>query len=126
MAGIGIQHPLRIIMSVVLHDTGDDCPPTSNSVFPNYMYVDQANVWRLKCDKYTIVNEIPDFNTYHYAVKKSITLSGTTTIPANSDISLRATDSIDLKPGFEVQTGRELFLDVNPIPDACTVLTPYE
>jgi hypothetical protein len=48
------------------------------------------------------------------AVQKSITLSGATTIPAGSNISLRATDFIELKAGFEVPTGRELYLDVTP------------
>lgn len=41
-------------------------------------------------------------------------MSNATNIPANSNISLRATDFIELKAGFEVQTGRELYLDVAP------------
>jgi len=114
MGGKGIQNPMRIIINTALHSPDDDCPITSNSVFPNYMYVDQANVYQLKCDKNTVVNEISDFNTYCYAVKKSISLGGATTIPAGSNISLRATDFIELKPGFEVPLGAELYLDINP------------
>lgn len=45
---------------------------------------------------------------------KSISLSNATTLPANSNIFLRATDLIELKPGFEVLTGRELYLGVAP------------
>jgi hypothetical protein len=90
------------------------------------MRVDWVRVHQLKCDKYTVINEIPNFNTYNHAVKKSITLSGATTIPANSNISLRATDFIELKAGFEVPTGRELYLDGCPIPGECAVLAPQE
>ncbi|MCL2290269.1 MAG: glycoside hydrolase family 16 protein [Bacteroidetes bacterium] len=118
MEGIGIQNPMYIIINIALApDSQVDNPITSNTKFPNYMYIDQANVYRLKCDKYTVVNEIPNFNTYYYAVKKSITMSNATTIPVGSNISLRATDFIELKPGFEVQTGRELYLDATPCND---------
>jgi hypothetical protein len=58
MQGIGIQHAMRIIINTALHSPDDDCPVTNSSIFPNYMYVDQANVYQLRCDKNTIVNEI--------------------------------------------------------------------
>ena len=65
------------------------------------------------------MNEIPNFGTYHYAVKKSISLTNATTIPAGSNITLRANDFIELKPGFEVGIGRSLYLDVSPCDFDC-------
>ena len=103
--------PVRLIlnMGVDRKNLLSTFPP-----FQEYMFVDYVKVYCLKCDKNTVVNEISNFNTYHYTVKKSITLSNATTIPAGSNISLRANDFIELKPGFEVQTGKELYLDVSP------------
>jgi beta-glucanase (GH16 family) len=104
--------PVRLIFSLTVQ-VGYE-PPKSPS-FQEYMLVDYVKVYSLKCDKNkTSVNEIANFNTYVYDVKKSITMSNATTIPANSKITLRATDFIELKLGFEVQTGRELYLDVTP------------
>jgi hypothetical protein len=78
------------------------------------MYVNYVKVYDLKCDKNTVVNEIYNFNTYNYAVKKSITMSGATTIPTNSNISLRANDFIKLEAGFYAPAGTTLYLDVSP------------
>ena len=115
MEGFGIQHYLQIIIGVGLRPASSDNPISPNSIFPDYMYVDQASVYCLNCaDKNVVVNEISNFNTFNYAVKKSISMSSATTIPAGSDIYLRATDFIELKAGFEVPVGRELYLDVNP------------
>ena len=108
-----IVDPIRIILNFAIQSEKKYLPPTS----PNYsaqMLVDYVKVYCLKCDKNAVVTKITDFNNYNYAVKKSISLDNQTTIPANSNITLRATDFIELKPGFEVQTGRELYLDVTP------------
>jgi len=120
----GVQHPMEnMILGVGLRDTEEPnkCAIPDNATFPKDMLVDQVNVYRLKCNKNTVVNEISNFNTFNYAVKKSITMSNATAIPSGSNISLRATDFIELKAGFEVQTGRELYLDVTPCddPDCC-------
>ena len=109
----GIVNPVRIILNLALQSYSGFLPPTSPA-FQEYMYVDYVKVYQLKCDKTTVVNEISNFNTYNYAVKKSITMSNATTIPSGSNITLRATDFIELKSGFEVQTGRELYLDITP------------
>jgi len=115
MIGIGIQHPMTVVINTALISENDTkCPVSNNSIFPNYMYLDQANVYRLKCDTRTVVTQIPDFNTFNYAVKKYISLSSTTVIPPNSNISLRAAEYIELTNGFEVPLGAELYLDVNP------------
>jgi len=53
-------------------------------------------------------------------------MSNATAIPANNNITLRAADFIELKPGFEVQTGRELYLDVTPCEAANNVIYSRE
>ena len=108
-----IIDPVRIILNLAIQKESAYLPPTS-PYFEEYMYVDYVKVYNLKCDKNTVVTQIPNFNTYNYAVKKSISLSNTTTIPAGSNITLRATDFIELKAGFEVPTGRTLYLYVTP------------
>jgi beta-glucanase (GH16 family) len=113
MGGIGIQNPMRIIMNVALFPNGRGCNVSNNTIFPNYMKVDQANVYSLICDD-NDVNEILDFENFNYAVKKSITLSGTSSIPQGKRIALRATDFIELNADFEIPVGSELFLDVHP------------
>jgi len=108
-----IVDPIRIILNLAIQEEKKYLPPTEYSWLAT-MEVDYVKVYQLKCDKNTVVNEISNFNTFNYAVKKSITLSGATTIPSGSNITLRATDFIELKAGFEVPTGRELYLDVTP------------
>ena len=97
-----------------------------NALFPYTYEIDYVKVYNLKCNKNTVVNEISNFNTYNYAVKKSISMSNATTIPPNSNISLRATDFIELKAGFEVPLGSELYLDItscemSPLPPVIIV-----
>ncbi|MDR2836814.1 MAG: glycoside hydrolase family 16 protein [Bacteroidales bacterium] len=109
---VGIQHPMYLVTNLALEklescgNTGRKV--TANTPFPAIMYVDKISHYNLKTDCNTIVNEIPNFNTYYYAVKKSITLSGTTNIPPNSNITLRATDYFELKTGFVVPLGTEV------------------
>ena len=112
--GNTIINPVRIIFNTGIHHEHFPVSP-----FSEKMLVDYVKVYSLKCDKNKVVNEISNFNAYNYAVKKSITMSNATNIPANSNITLRATDFIELKPGFEVQTGRELYLDVTPCISDC-------
>ena len=109
--GNSIVDPVKIILSA--HANPDYLPPNPPP-FEEYMYVDYVKVYQLKCSNTVVINEIPNFDRYCYTVKKSISLSGATTIPQGSNISLRATDFIELKSGFEVPLGAELYLDINP------------
>jgi beta-glucanase (GH16 family) len=106
-----IVDPDRIILNLAVKGDESISP---NSAFQEYMYVDYVKVHTLKCDKNTIVNDIPSFTHYNYAVKKYITLSSLTTIPPNRNICLRANDFIELRPGFYVPEGTVLYLDVSP------------
>ena len=103
--GYGIQHPLNIIINLALTPG-----TTMNSTYN--MYVDQVNAYQLDCsDKNVVQNEIADFSTYNYKVKKSITLSGATTVPSNGNIVLYATDYVRLNAGFSVPLGTEFTID---------------
>lgn len=111
-----VVDPVRLILNLAILNGVNDGQyhPQTSPYFQEYMYVDYVKVYSLKCDKTTEITKITNFTNYNYAVKKSITLDNQTTIPANSNITLRATDFIALLPGFEVDTGRELYLDVTP------------
>ena len=116
-----IVDPIRIILNLaVLKNSWPDSqyqPPTTGS-WSDKMEVDWVKVYSLKCDDKNIpltINSLADLANYNNKVKKSITINSIT-IPSGNDITLRANDFIELKPGFEVQTGRELYLDVSPCP----------
>ena len=125
IAGLGIHHPLKIILNVALIPEGwgsnHPCLAGESTVCPQSMLIDQFNAYKLKCDVNTIVNEIYDFNSFYFGVKKSITMSGNTTIPSYSNISLRAKEFIQLNAGFEVPLGSELYLGTCP----CNYLNEY-
>lgn len=116
--GVGIHHPMNLILNVSLCPNVANSWPwgsriTSNSVFPNYMYVDKLRGYHLKCNHKNIsVTEIPDFNTYQPTAKKSITLSGATSLPNNANIELYATDFIELRNGFYVPQGTTFKADI--------------
>lgn len=84
--------------------------PDSSTPFPSYMYIDQIKVYQLNMDCNTVVNDISNFTTFNYAVKKSISLGNGTTVPTSSTITLRATDYIVLNSNFEVPSGTEFIL----------------
>jgi beta-glucanase (GH16 family) len=113
----GVQHPMYIHLGIALSETQNlpwTCAIPTNTQFPKDMLIDQVNAYRLKCDKNTVVNEIINYNTFSYAVKKSISLSSLSSLSSGKNVTLRATDFIELKSGFEVPLGAELYLDINP------------
>jgi len=112
--GLNICHPMKIILSVGLDQYIDENSVLFHTFIPNSMFVDELNVYRLKCDCSKIVNEIYNFSTFQYGVKKYIKLSGVTQLPQNGNISLRAKEYIELRNGFEVPLGTAFYADVNP------------
>jgi beta-glucanase (GH16 family) len=109
----GIVDPVRIILNLGINsDSGYQ--PNNTTPFPAKMEIDYVRIYKLKCDNNTVITQIPNFNTYNYAVKKSISLGSNTVIPSNSNIILRATDFIELRDGFELPLGSELYLDITP------------
>ena len=109
--------PMNIILGIATPAGNFQKNFVNNSLFPYGFEIDYVRIYHLKCDGNTVVNEISNFNTYYYAVKRSITMSNATTIPTGKDIFLRATDFIELKPGFEVPLGTMLFLATTPCDD---------
>ena len=105
--GVGIQHSMRMILNTALFPPTWGIPSISEtSILPNYMYIDQINGYVINCqDKNLVINEISDFNTYNYTIKKSISLSGLTSLQAHSSVSLYASDFISLGCGFQVPLG---------------------
>ena len=114
--GTGIQNPLVIIINLALFPPSWNKCPQDTNLFPACMYVAQANHYKLKYECDSVVNEIPDYDEdiFNYAVKKSISLSSVSSLFSGENVSLRATDYIELESGFEVPYGAELYLDINP------------
>jgi len=110
----GIIDFARIIFNIAI--PLDCLPNTSN--FTDYMYIDYVKVHKLNCGNSIITESIGNgfnFNNYIYNVKKSCIFKNTS-IPNNKNISVRATDFIELKENFEIDAtlGTSLYLDVNP------------
>ncbi len=80
--------------------------------FPFTYQTDYIKAYRLKKDCDSVITFI-DFSTYIYKLKKSIALSGSTTVPSGGSISLRAVDFIELKDGFEVPNNTNFYLNIN-------------
>ena len=80
----------------------------------------QVNAYQIKYDCKTPIIEISDYDNFDYRVKKSITLSSASSLLSGQNVSLRATDFIELTNGFEVPEGAELYLDVNPCEQSAT------
>lgn len=108
--------PLLIPMSIIVwtetpaENFGKDIEE-GLSLFPYNFEVEYVKVYHLKYSLGEEINEIKDFDNYNYTVKKSISLGKHTKIPENTEIFLRATDSIELKPGFKCPLGTSLYLD---------------
>jgi beta-glucanase (GH16 family) len=96
-----ISYPMQIRID-------QNCDVMNSSLYPIKHVIDYVRIWRLRKDCNTIVTIIPNFNTFTYGIKKSITLSNSTTIPLNSNISLLATDYIELNNNFFIPNNTEI------------------
>ena len=113
-SGNSIIDSVQILINVAITrvDNGAYLPPTS-PFFQEYMLVDYVKVYQLMCDDTTVVIDIPNYNTFNYGIKQSISLSSVSSLVSGQNITLRASDFIELKNGFEVPLGAELYLDIN-------------
>lgn len=94
--------------------------PAKQNTFPYTYQTDYIRIWKLHNDCNTEIIDIPNFNTYNYALKKSILLTEATQVPQNNPsqvISLRASDFIEFTDGFEVLDKREISFNTNECPD---------
>lgn len=111
---VSFTNPMYIIINLALTPhTYHFNPITNMTPFPSHMCVDSINVCHLTYDRNSIVTDILDFSNFQYSVRKSITLTGNTTIPTDSDITLRAIDYVELTNGFSFPLGSELYVDIN-------------
>ncbi len=120
MEGIGIQHPMRIIINSALFPYEEKVCNTdsSNIVLPNWMLVDSVNVYQLICHEDSVVNVVYDYDTFAYGIKKSITINGITrALTSGENVFFKATDFIEIKKDFEVPLGSEMFLQIMECPD---------
>lgn len=82
------------------------------------MKVDYFYYWKLKldCSKNEIIYSTSDLNTFYYAVKKTILFNGVIstalTAPLNN-LTFRATDEIEVLPGFDTSYGSTLNLEIS-------------
>jgi len=115
----GMQHRMQIIINLALFPSWSDCQADGSPLFV-HMYVDAVNAYKLKYECDTVVTQITNYdnpqtpNYYNYAVKKWISLNSTSSLQQGQNVSLRATDFIELKNDFYVPLGAELYLDINP------------
>jgi hypothetical protein len=117
MSGVGMQNSMQIVLNLSLISTAWGSCVLDTTLFPSYYYIDQVNAYQLKYDctgSTSVVNEIANYNTFNYAVKKSISLSGIYSLSSWQNVALRATYFIELKDGFYVPADAELYLDNNP------------
>ena len=121
VGNFGIQNPMYIIINLALLYPSHDCHANTNpnTNFSKKMEIDQANMYKLKCDKNTIVNEISNYDSFCYAVKKSITLGSMSSLQIGQNIFLKATDFIELRPGFFVSNGSQLSLEITSCECEC-------
>jgi beta-glucanase (GH16 family) len=103
----------------------DWCPPNIYNGILGYFDVNYFRYHKLKYDctgSTSVVNEIANYNTFNYAVKKSISLSGISSLSSGQNVALRAADFIELKDGFYVPADAELYLDNNPCENTGAVI----
>jgi beta-glucanase (GH16 family) len=96
----------RVMIDLQISD--NDCAPTASVVFPQYMKINYYRYYTLKksCSDVKVVvgNDFDFLNSSNFSLFKSFTVSNTT-IPANSNVTVRATDFIDMDAGFDVPAG---------------------
>ena len=107
--GIGMHSPMELIVNLARSTRDSD---EHGTIYPGYMYIKNVKVAEMRCDIYNDVVDISDFNVYDFALKRSIKLSGATTIPQGSNLSFRATNFIELSNGLEIPQGTEVYFEV--------------
>lgn len=111
--------PMNILFTIHAPEFGDSnqfgTPYSPNTQFPYTVKVDYIRIYDLKMSCDEVINKTNlDFQTFNYSVKKSITLKSST-VPSNSQVTLRATDFVELQGNFEVPLGSEFTI----VPTKC-------
>jgi len=124
LLGIGIHNPMNLTINFqLIHWVWGGCAldPTIDSAF---YYIDQVNAYQLIYDcnnKNISISDSTALANHDNKVKTSITLSGANTITPGKNVSLRASNYIELKNDFYVPPDAELYLDINPCENSVRV-----
>lgn len=114
-ANHGIVDPSKIILAAGVKREGDVSGMTG---FPYKMYTDYVRVYSLKKDCNTDLNVCNYwFPYYDNKVKKNITIgngSCNNTVFSGQNVIMRASEGILINGNFNVESGAQLYLDVNP------------
>jgi beta-glucanase (GH16 family) len=114
-ANPGIVDPVRIIFNLAITPWN---LPDESTPFPSSMRIDFLRIYEPLADDESIDSCTVDFSEYDWQVKKEITIGGegcSNEIPVGEDITLRATDGIEIRGDFTVPLGAQLYLDVNEV-----------
>ena len=109
----GIVDPVRIILNLAITPWTQ---PDRTTPFPSSMHVDYVKLYRLEFDTTRIDTCIYDFSQPSVTVKSDISIGGDSCvniIPPHEDVTLRATEGIEIRGDFQVLPGARLYLDVN-------------
>lgn len=110
----GIIDPIRIILNFAI--TPWDMP-NSSTPFPSEMRVDYVRVWQLNksCDEYINATNY-DFSTYDNTVQNFIKIGaggGNNSLSVGDDVTIRASQFIEISGEFTVPLGASFYADVN-------------
>lgn len=98
------SHPMFLYLTAQVDDGG--CDPDPSQPFPDKEWqFDNFKYYRLKTDCSNGISQSSfNFSSHDYKVQKYYSLSNST-VPSGSDVTLRATDYIQLENGFTVPLG---------------------
>jgi beta-glucanase (GH16 family) len=109
----GITDPVKVIFNVAITPWN---LPDGSTPFPSSMRVDYLKIYNLFADGETIDSCQVNPAVYDWEVKRNITIGGgdcTGGVEAYGDLTLRATEGIEIRGDFSVPLGAQLYLDVN-------------
>lgn len=111
------SHPMHVLIDQQI--SADECAPDSltDSSLPQFFSVNWFRYFELEFDCNTVIDSVAgngfDFTQMDYRVKKSYSI-GNTSVPPDSKVTLRATDTIEINGTFEVPLGSEFILHITP------------
>jgi beta-glucanase (GH16 family) len=126
----GIIDTVKIILGAGINQEWEKIPALAASLdsltFPQRAEVDYVRVYKLKKNCEEIFEECGyDFSNYDNTVKQKIIIGdGVCSTTISNNIILRATESVEINENFELQEGKELYIEVDN--DDCDInIPPY-
>jgi len=112
-ANPGIIDPVRVILNLAISPWK---LPDRTTPFPSSMHVDYVRLYQLRFDTGGMDTCNYDFSFIPDRVMKTISVGGDSCVngvPPFGDVTLRATEGIEIRGDFQVPQGAQLYLDVN-------------